>query len=88
VDAKEAGYLSTNTPPQGELYLRGPSVTGGYFKRPDLNKEVSRGEVIRLRRRDVDQIRLGDRRSLRMAGSRLGISDSGTLMERFRSSSE
>lgn len=40
VDAKEAGYLSTNNPPQGEIYLRGPSVTGGYFKRPDLNEEV------------------------------------------------
>ena len=40
VDTKEAGYLSTNTPPQGEIYLRGPSVTSGYYKRDDLNKEV------------------------------------------------
>ncbi len=39
VDAKDAGYLSTNKLPQGELYLRGPSVTKGYFKRPDLDKE-------------------------------------------------
>lgn len=39
VDAKDAGYLSTNNPPQGEIYLRGPSVSSGYFKRDDLNKE-------------------------------------------------
>lgn len=39
VDAKEAGYISTNDLPQGEIYLRGPSVAIGYFKRPDLNKE-------------------------------------------------
>ncbi|KAG5653152.1 hypothetical protein H0H81_002063 [Sphagnurus paluster] len=38
-DVKEAGYLSTNNPPQGEVCIRGPSVTSGYFKRPDLNED-------------------------------------------------
>lgn len=35
----EAGYLTTNNPPQGEIWLRGGSVTKGYYKRPDLNNE-------------------------------------------------
>lgn len=40
VDAKEAGYFSTNDPPQGEIYLRGPAIFKGYFKRPELDKEA------------------------------------------------
>jgi long-chain acyl-CoA synthetase len=40
VDAKEAGYFSTNTPPQGEIYVRGPALFKGYFKRPDLDDEA------------------------------------------------
>ncbi|KAH9942109.1 long-chain-fatty-acid-CoA-ligase [Amylocystis lapponica] len=38
-DVAEAGYLSTNDPPQGELCVRGPSLIQGYFKRDDLNKD-------------------------------------------------
>ena len=38
-DHPEAGYLSSNTPPRGELLIRGMSVTKGYYKRDDLNKD-------------------------------------------------
>lgn len=40
VDAKDAGYFSTNNPPQGEIYVRGPATFKGYYKRDDLNKEA------------------------------------------------
>jgi long-chain acyl-CoA synthetase len=40
VDAKEAGYFSTNSPPQGEIFIRGPAIFKGYYKRPDLDKEA------------------------------------------------
>ncbi|KAI0076872.1 acetyl-CoA synthetase-like protein [Panus rudis PR-1116 ss-1] len=39
LDVPEAGYLSTNNPPQGEVLIRGPSVTKGYYKRDDLNND-------------------------------------------------
>lgn len=38
-DVPEAGYMSTNNPPQGEVCIRGPAVTKGYYKRPDLNED-------------------------------------------------
>ncbi|BEJ12845.1 hypothetical protein CspHIS471_0300190 [Cutaneotrichosporon sp. HIS471] len=40
VDVAEAGYFSTNNPPQGEILLRGPAIFKGYYKRPDLDKEA------------------------------------------------
>jgi len=40
VDVPDAGYKTTNTPSQGEVYIRGGSVTVGYYKREDLTKEA------------------------------------------------
>jgi len=40
VDAKDAGYFSTNNPPQGEIYLRGPAIFKGYYKRPDEDEKA------------------------------------------------
>ncbi|KAI7907531.1 uncharacterized protein BX663DRAFT_481859 [Cokeromyces recurvatus] len=40
VDVPEANYFSTNEKPQGEVWIRGPSVTKGYWKREDLTRET------------------------------------------------
>jgi long-chain acyl-CoA synthetase len=41
VDVPDANYFSTNTPnAQGEIWIRGPSITSGYFKRDDITKET------------------------------------------------
>ncbi|KAF8547528.1 acetyl-CoA synthetase-like protein [Imleria badia] len=39
IDVPEAGYKATGNPSQGEVCLRGPAVTKGYYKRPDLNED-------------------------------------------------
>lgn len=38
-DVPEAGYFSKNTPPEGEVLIRGNSVIKEYYKRPDLNND-------------------------------------------------
>ncbi|KIK91796.1 hypothetical protein PAXRUDRAFT_830531 [Paxillus rubicundulus Ve08.2h10] len=39
MDVAEAGYKANGDPPQGEVCIRGPAVTKGYYKRPDLNED-------------------------------------------------
>ncbi|KAI9275407.1 hypothetical protein BY458DRAFT_454713 [Sporodiniella umbellata] len=40
VDVPDANYFSTNEKPQGEVWVRGPSVTKGYWSRDDLTQET------------------------------------------------
>jgi len=40
LDVPEMGYSSKNTPPTGEVMLRGPNLFRGYFKAPDQTKEA------------------------------------------------
>jgi long-chain acyl-CoA synthetase len=40
VDVPEAGYFARGDVPQGEVLLRGPSLTSGYFKQPALTREL------------------------------------------------
>lgn len=41
VDVPEANYLSTNRPkPQGEVWIRGPSICQGYYGQEKLTKET------------------------------------------------
>ncbi|TFK19544.1 long-chain-fatty-acid-CoA-ligase [Coprinopsis marcescibilis] len=55
LDVADAGYFSTNEPPQGEIVLRGNSITKGYYKRPDLNEDPNVFKDGWLRTGDIGQ---------------------------------
>jgi long-chain acyl-CoA synthetase len=40
VDFPDAGYLTKNKPPQGEIFIRGGSVTSGYFDNEEETKSA------------------------------------------------
>jgi long-chain acyl-CoA synthetase len=40
VDVPELNYLTTNDPPTGEVWIRGPNISLGYFKEPKKTAEV------------------------------------------------
>ena len=40
VDFADAGYLTKNNPPQGEIWIRGGSVTSGYYQNEGETKEA------------------------------------------------
>jgi len=40
VDFPDAGYFSSNNPPQGEIWIRGDSVTEGYYENDKETKEA------------------------------------------------
>lgn len=58
----EANYFSTNNPPQGEILIRGPSVTIGYYKQDKITKETITDDGW-LKTGDVGQVRATSRPS-------------------------
>ena len=40
VDVADAGYFANNKPSQGEIWLRGPSISKGYYNRDEESKEA------------------------------------------------
>ena len=40
VDVADAGYFANNKPSQGEIWLRGPSISSGYYNRDQETKDA------------------------------------------------
>jgi len=40
VDVEDMGYTNKNNPPQGEIWMRGPCITKGYYNAPEKTEEV------------------------------------------------
>jgi long-chain acyl-CoA synthetase len=38
-ELKLQDYVTSHSPPQGEIWIRGPNVFAGYFKHPELDAE-------------------------------------------------
>ena len=38
-DQPDLGYVTSSSPPRGEIWIRGPNVFAGYFKHPELDAE-------------------------------------------------
>ena len=44
VSVPSMNYVASSNPPQGEVFLRGPCVTTGYFNRPQETEEAFTGD--------------------------------------------
>lgn len=53
VDFAEAGYFSSNTRPQGEVWIRGPSVSYGYCSSFSLSRLRSSSFLYAVKRPDL-----------------------------------
>ena len=46
MDVPEMGYMTTDTPPRGEILVAGGNVSPGYYKLPDASAKAFRVLVL------------------------------------------